>query len=339
MFAPKNSNFVDDQLVVTDAEQVSYRLAAEDGAIVIEREVHDKQAVSHRLFLTAHSPDELSDLILHDETFGDARRHLATRLVRAGAGHLSSAPRPQLPTDPFDLLALLTPGASQATVVAALQAIGSLCALPVFLAVWLGRHGEKGHISTRLLAGCSPVWARTMVFKRWCVTDPLLSHARVRNEVVGNWQMARLSPGQEAAARMAAEHGFANSVCVPVHEAGGRATLALIYGASQRPDEHRLERQIVPLLQMTALRLLTWARQRRWREQHGDLVLTEVQRSILLLLAQDFTTMDVANALNQPEGRITYHVKRLRAQFNAHSGLEVALRAMEAGLIEPLSLE
>jgi DNA-binding NarL/FixJ family response regulator len=46
--------------------------------------------------------------------------------------------------------------------------------------------------------------------------------------------------------------------------------------------------------------------------------------------------MDIAKLLNEPEGRINYHVKRLRGLFGAHNGVEVALKAMEAGLIGPM---
>jgi len=337
MFAPKNSKFIDDQLLVlSDTEEVSYRLAAEDDAIVVEREVLDKQAVSHRLFFTARTPDELTSLMMQDETFAEAQKQQAARLVRVGSAYLSSAEPAALPDDPFELLSHITAGASQARVSAALAKLGTLCGLPSFLAIWLRRHGDGGQISTRLLAGCNPAWARTMVFKRWCVTDPLVTHARARNEVVGNWQIARLSPGQEAAAKLAAERGFRASICVPAHEAGGHATLALIFGGETQPEQQRLDRQIVPLLQTAALRLLTWARERRWREEHGNIQLTETQRKILTLLAQDFMTTDIANFINEPEGRITYHVKRLRGLFGARTGVEVALKAMEAGLIDPL---
>jgi DNA-binding CsgD family transcriptional regulator len=338
MFAPKNSNFIDEQLVVSDTEAVSYRLAAEDNAVIVEREVLDKQAVSHRLFLTARTQEELSAFVMQDETFGESRKSQASRLVRAGSPHLSSRQPEPAPADLFEMLAEIRPGASQARVTEALRTVGQLCELPQFLAIWLRRHGDGGQVSTRLLAGCSPVWARTMIFKRWCVTDPLVTHARARNEVIGNWQIARLSPGQEAAATTAAQHGFRTSLCVPAHEAGGNATLALIFGGEQQPDARKRERHIVPLLQTTAARLLTWARERRWREEHGHIDLTATQKSILTLLAQDFTTMDIAQVLGEPEGRITYHVKRLRGLFNAHTGVEVALRAMEAGLIEPIDL-
>jgi len=346
MFAPRDSQFIGDQLLVpaagSAAEPVTYRLAVEDDAIVVEREVRDKQAVSHRLFTTASTPEELRTLLLDDETFGEPQRHLAQRLLRTASPYLADRRPPPLPDDPFELLAALTPGASQARVTAVLQRLGALARLPGVLAIWLRRHGEHGQTltSTRLLAGAAwptnPVWARAMVHKRWCVTDPLVTHARVRNEVVGSWQLARRSPGQEAAARRAAECGFQSSVCVPAHEAGGQATLALIYGGATPPEPRRLEHQIAPLLQAAAMRLLTWARERRWREEHGAVALTGTQQRILTLLAQDFTTMDIAKVIAEPEGRITYHVKRLRGIFGARSGVEVAMRAMEAGLIDPL---
>jgi len=343
MFAPRDSQFIGDQLLVPGvAEPVTYRLAVEDDAIVVEREVRDKQGVSHRLFTTASTPEELRGLLLDDETFGEPQRHLAQRLLRTASPYLSDRRVPPLPDDPFELLAVMAPGASQARVASALQRLGALAGLPGVLAIWLRRHGEHGdtQTSTRLLAGVAwptnPVWARAMVHKRWCVTDPLVTHARVRNEVVGSWQLARRSPGQEAAAKRAAECGFAASVCVPAHEAGGQATLALIYGGAEPPESRRLERQIAPLLQAAAARLLTWARERRWREEHGAIALTDTQRRILTLLAQDFTTMDIAKVIAEPEGRITYHVKRLRGIFGARSGVEVAMRAMEAGLIDPL---
>lgn len=343
MFAPRDSQFIGDQLLVPHAaEPVTYRLAVEDDAIVVEREVRDKQAVSHRLFASAGTPEELRALLLDDETFGEPQRHLAQRLLRTASPFLADRRVPALPDDPFELLAILAPGASQARVAAALQRLGALAGLPGVLAIWLRRHDGHGdlRISTRLLAGVAwptnPVWARAMVHKRWCVTDPLVTHARVRNEVVGSWQLARRSPGQQAAAKRAAECGFAASVCVPAHEAGGQATLALIFGGAEPPEAHRLERQIAPLLQAAAARLLTWARERRWREEHGVIALTDTQRRILTLLAQDFTTMDIAKVIAEPEGRITYHVKRLRGVFGARSGVEVAMRAMEAGLIDPL---
>lgn len=347
MFAPRDIQFIGDQLLVPSAgEPVTYRLAVEDDAIVVEREVRDKQAVSHRLFTTAGTPEQLRALLLDDETFGEQHRHLAQRLLRTASPHLGgplvgcgAAPQP---ADPFALLALIAPGASQARVAAALEKLGALAGLPGVLAIWLRRHGEHGEslTSTRLLAGvacpANAPWARAMVHKRWCVTDPLVTHARVRNEVAGSWQLARRSPGQEAAAKRAAECGFAASICVPAHEAGGQATLALIFGGAAAPAAGRLERQIAPLLQAAAMRLLTWARERRWREEHGAIDLTDTQKRILTLLAQDFTTMDIAKVIDEPEGRITYHVKRLRGIFGARSGVEVAMRAMEAGLIDPL---
>ncbi len=350
MFAPRDSQFIGDQLVVPGVpgtgEPVTYRLAVEDDAIVVEREVRDKQAVSHRLFTTAGTSEELRALLLDDETFGEAQRHLAQRLLRTASPYLGERPGDRRTTlasrDPFELLAAMTPGASQARVASALQQLGAMVGLPGVLAIWLRRHGEHGEMltSTRLLAGvaapANALWARAMVQKRWCVTDPLVTHARARNEVVGSWQLARRSPGQAAAARRATECGFSASVCVPAHEAGGHATLALVFGGAELPDERRLQRQIAPLLQSAAMRLLTWARERRWREEHGAIALTDTQKRILTLLAQDFTTIDIARAIDEPEGRITYHVKRLRGIFGARSGVEVALRAMEAGLIDPL---
>jgi DNA-binding CsgD family transcriptional regulator len=332
MFAPQDRAVIDELLLNGGPEAVAFRLSMEDDAIVLDREVLDKQAVSHRLFSTAGSAEELAAL-LADEAF-EGRRHLAQRLVRAGAPRLRTAAPPG-PADPLELAAAVLPGASQARVARALQSLGSTLGLPQFLAVWLRRHGE-GSLSTRLLAGCDPAWARAMVTRRWCVSDPLLTHARARNEAIGSWQIARLSPGQEAASRLAAERGVAARVCVPVHEAGGQATLALIFGGPEVPEAARLERVVMPALQAAALRLLTWARERRWREERGNLELSETQRRILTLLAQDFMTVDIAQLLGEPEGRITYHVKRLRGLFGAHSGVEVALKAMEAGLIDPM---
>lgn len=350
MFAPRDSQFIGDQLVVPvmpgTGEPVTYRLAVEDDAIVVEREVRDKQAVSHRLFTTAGTAEELRALLLDDETFGESQRHLAQRLLRTASPYLADPlcgrRSTQSPDDPFELLAAMMPGASQSRVASALQRLGAMTGLPGVLAIWLRRHGEQGEMltSTRLLAGvvasANAPWARAMVHKRWCVTDPLVTHARARNEVVGSWQLARRSPGQEAAAKRAAECGFAASICVPAHEAGGHATLALIFGGTEPPEARRLERQIAPLLQAAAMRLLTWARERRWREEHGAIALTDTQKRILTLLAQDFTTVDIAKVIDEPEGRITYHVKRLRGIFGARSGVEVAMRAMEAGLIDPL---
>jgi DNA-binding CsgD family transcriptional regulator len=333
MFAPQDRVVIDELLLSGGPQAVAFRLCVEDDAIVLDREVLDKQAVSHRLFSTAGTAEELSDLLADDDAF-DGRRHQAQRLVRAGAPRLA-ATAARLPADPFELAAAIAPGASQPHVTRVLRALGATLQLPQFLAVWLRRHGE-GHLSTRLLAGCNAGWARAMVARRWCVSDPLLTHARARNEVIGSWQIARLSPGQEAASRLAAESGLAARVCVPVHEAGGQATLALVFGAPEMPEATRFERLIVPALQAAALRLLTWARERRWREEHGSIVLTETQRQILTLLAQDFMTMDIAQLLGEPEGRITYHIKRLRGLFGAHSGVEVALKAMEAGLIDPM---
>lgn len=335
MFTPRDTAVVDELLVLPGSgQQVAYRLLQEDGAIIVEREVLDKEGVSHRLFFTARSADALERLLTEDESFGDGRRHLAHRLLRAAGPRLPASAPSASTEDAFAALARLSPGASQAAVGAALATLGGHAGLPHFLAVWLRRHGE-GRISTRLLAGCDPAWARAMVTRRWCVTDPLLN-ARARNEAIGNWQIARLSPGQEAAAAQAAKHGLAHLLCVPAHEAGGAATLALLFGGTERPAADRLERDVMPLLQSAALRLLTWARARRWREEHGAVELSDTQRRILTLLAQDFMTQDIAQLLGEPEGRITYHVKRLRALFNAHSGVEVAVRAMEAGLIDPV---
>lgn len=335
MFAPQTLQIIDEQIAEGAAESAAYRLLSEGNSVIIERRVQDRQAVSHVLYLTACTATEIGTLLFEDETFGEAK-YRAERLVRKAAPALLKAPAAiGLPDDSFDLLALIASGNTQAEVESALRKLGSLCGLPNFLAIWLRRHGDRGEISTRLLAGCAPAWARTMVRKRWCVTDPLIVHARARNEVVGNWQIARASAGQTMAAQLAAENGFKTTVCVPAHEAGGHASLALLFGGDKQPDADRLQRQIVPLLQLAALRLLGWCRERRWREEHGAVVLTETQARILTLLVQDYTTVEVAETIGEPEGRVMYHIKRLRGLFNAKSGVEVAQRAMEAGLIDP----
>lgn len=336
MFAPQTLQIIDEQVAEGATESAAYRLLSEAGSVIVERRVQDRQAVSHVIFLTARDAPGIGALLFEDETFAEAK-YRADRLFRKAAPSLLAAqPAAALPDDPFELLAVIAPGSSQFDTEAALRKLGSLCGLPSFVAIWLRRHGAQGEISTRLLAGCAPNWVRSMVRKRWCVTDPLVVHARARNEVVASWQIARLSAGQTAAAALAAECGFRVSVCFPAHEAGGHASLALVFGGETQPEARRFHRQIVPLLQTAALRLLGWCRERRWREEHGAVALSETQSKILTLLAQDFTTMEIARTMGEPEGRVMYHIKRLRLLFNARSGVEVAMRAMEAGLIDPL---